>query len=100
MNKTRVVYKYGFPATQVDHAEVVLPVGAEVLPMMDFTEERIWFWASVDVEQAASDVEVRHFFLVGTGHKFDPLGARHIASIVQNSGYMKFVWHLFEREQQ
>lgn len=93
------VFKYGFPFEKVDSAFVDLPMGAEILPLVDVTEGRVWFWAAVD-PSSERPTQRREFFLVGTGHEYSPLGARHIASLVQNSGYMKFVWHLFEREQQ
>lgn len=67
--------------------EVQMPVGAQILHVHD-QDGGPCIWALVDPD---AKKEVRRFFIVGTGHKFDPrwqyIGTAHCGGLV---------WHVFE----
>lgn len=87
---TNRILKYQIPVQ--DKSKIELPIGSKILKFgMQGNDLFIWVLTWED-----SDLEEKHFRLVGTGHEFDYENSslRYIDSVLDHLN--RFVWHLFE----
>jgi len=71
--------------------EIELPLGAVFLHA-ECQHNNPVMWFRVDTE---NETEKRTFTMIGTGHKFEPMGQRFLTTFTQGP----FVWHLHETYQ-
>lgn len=83
------IFKYDLTVSEIT---IPMPKGAEILHVAEQGWE-LRLWALVDTDRPIVD---RKFFVVGTGHTFDPSGAKHLATVLAANG---LVWHVFETPQ-
>ena len=79
-----------FPFNISDRFTYPMPVGAQILKV-EAQANQPCIWALVDPDAATGE---RTFRIVGTGHEFDPIGMKHVATFTTAGGML--VWHMFE----
>ncbi len=84
------IYKYPLPI--LDHSEVILPLGAEVIHIGE-QDGLLYVWAFVDPELGPP--VRRRFRIFGTGHLIpDDVAADSWRQTIQCANGL--VWHVFE----
>jgi len=80
-----VIFKYPF---ETFTADLELPKGAVFLHA-ECQDNVPMFWFRIDKR---NELETRKFYLIGTGHPYNPIGMRYLKTFIQGP----FVWHLHE----
>ncbi len=84
----QVIYK--FPLLPSSNGVIEMPMNAVVLTVQ-MQGNVPTLWASC---HPTAPKEMRSFFIVGTGHIFEPShNARYIGTVQMNNG---LVWHIYE----
>ena len=87
---TTAIYKYALSIHGPQ--SVQMPRGARIL-CTQIQRDIIYLWAEVETEQES--LEVRNFYVYGTGHPMVYAQLRKYIGTVQADGGM-FVWHVYE----
>ncbi len=86
----KVVHKFPVALAGGSGSGIEMPRGARLLHF-DAQGDELFLWALVDPNEA---MDVRTFFIVGTGHTLPELRYRHVGSCLMRGGGLE--WHLFE----